>query len=227
MNNTNKFAIIVAGGSGTRMNTDVPKQFLLLHNKPIIVHSIEKFLLSDAAIKIIIVLPQSQLERWNTLKTAYPFLQSIKIAIGGKTRFESVKNGLDEINENGIVAIHDAVRPLITKCKIIELYSSAEQNGNAIPALPCVDTIRFEKEKGKYELMNRNKMWLMQTPQCFMIKQIKDAYLKAEHIEYTDDAAVIEAADYSINLVQGDKNNLKITVPEDLKLAEFLMGNFN
>ncbi|MFM2048976.1 MAG: hypothetical protein RI955_1524 [Bacteroidota bacterium] len=227
MSNTNKFAIIVAGGSGTRMNTDVPKQFLLLHNKPIIVHSIEKFLLADAEIKIIVVLPKYQLERWNNLQTDYPFLKQIKTTIGGSSRFESVKNGLNKIDGGGLVAIHDAVRPLITKNKISELYLNAEQNGNAIPALPCVDTIRFEKENGNYELMNRNKMWLMQTPQCFIIEQIKDAYLKAQHIDYTDDAAVVEAANYKINLVMGDKNNFKITVPEDLKLAEFLMSNFN
>lgn len=221
MKENNKYAVIVAGGSGSRMKSEIPKQFLELNGKPIIIHTIEKFLQSNC--KVIIVLPKNQLDVWNDIKNKYSFLDDLIITEGGNTRFESVKNGLDKITEDGIVAIHDAVRPMISVEKINELFEFTIKNGNASAALPCVDTIRFEKENHQFEMIDRNKVWLMQTPQCFKINKLKEAYKNAEHINYTDDVAVFEASGNKIYLIEGEKSNIKITIPEDLKLAEFYL----
>jgi 2-C-methyl-D-erythritol 4-phosphate cytidylyltransferase len=211
----------VAGGTGQRMKSDIPKQFLLLNNKPIIIHTIEKFIHANCT--IVVVLPIHQMDRWNDLKAEYPILNSVKIAEGGNTRFESVKNGLNTIDDDGIVAIHDAVRPLISIKKIDELIDFAAKNSNAIAAISCIDTIRFELENKSYTIIDREKTWMMQTPQCFNINDLKASYLKAKHSNYTDDAAVYEDAGNKINLVEGEKLNIKITVAEDLKLAEFIL----
>jgi 2-C-methyl-D-erythritol 4-phosphate cytidylyltransferase len=221
MKENNKYAVIVAGGSGSRMKSDIPKQFLELNGKPIIIHTIEKFL--KVSCKIIVVLPANQFDKWDELKSKYLFLNDLIIAEGGSTRFESVKNGLDKITEDGTVAIHDAVRPMISVNKINEIFDFATQHGNASAALPCVDTIRFEKENHQFEIIDRNKVWLMQTPQCFKINKLKEAYKNAEHINYTDDVAVFEASGNKIYLIEGEKSNIKITIPEDLKLAEFYL----
>jgi 2-C-methyl-D-erythritol 4-phosphate cytidylyltransferase len=219
----NKYAVIVAGGSGTRMKTDIPKQFLLIKNKPIIIHTIEKFMDANKDIKLIIVLPKAQYELWEVLKIDYPFIANLITVNGGNTRSESVINGLNAISENGVVAIHDAVRPNVSATKINELLHHASLNGNAIPAIPCIDTVRMKQENGNYKVLDRDKIWLMQTPQCFIINDIKKAYLNTATTTLTDDAAAIELMGLKLNMVDGEKNNIKITTPEDLKWMEFII----
>jgi 2-C-methyl-D-erythritol 4-phosphate cytidylyltransferase len=221
MQSINKYAIIVAGGSGSRMKTEIPKQFLELLGKPIIVHTIEKFLQANCS--VIVVLPIQEFKRWDEIKLRFPLLNNVIITSGGSTRFESVKNGLNQINKEGIVLIHDAVRPMISINKINELIDFTIKNGNVSAAMPCVDTIRFEKENKSFEIIDRNKIWMMQTPQCFKTNDLKDAYQKAKHTNYTDDAAVYEDAGYKLNLLEGEKTNIKITVIDDLKLAEYYL----
>jgi 2-C-methyl-D-erythritol 4-phosphate cytidylyltransferase len=218
-----KYSIIVAGGNGSRMQSNIPKQFLLLNGLPIIMYSIQAFYKADAATEIILVLPQNELERWNTIAAEFKPKANIEIVIGGNTRFESVKNGLSKINTDGLIAVHDAVRPLISAEKINQLFIEAEQNGNAIPVLACVDTVRLETTNADYELLDRNKLWLMQTPQCFIASVLLNAYKNATTTDFTDDAAVAQANGGKLKFVMGDKNNFKITVPEDLKLAEFIL----
>jgi 2-C-methyl-D-erythritol 4-phosphate cytidylyltransferase len=167
------------------------------------------------------------MNRWNLIAADYKIPSNINIVLGGKTRFESVQNGLSQINTNGLVAVHDAVRPLINAEKINQLFIEAENKSNAIPALPCIDTVRMETAIGDYELLDRSKLWMMQTPQCFTTSVLISAYKNATTNEYTDDAAVVQANGTKLNLVLGDKNNFKITVPEDLKLAEFILKQAN
>jgi 2-C-methyl-D-erythritol 4-phosphate cytidylyltransferase len=218
-----KYAIIVAGGSGSRMQSIIPKQFLLLNGLPIIIHSIRAFIKADTNIQLILVIPELEMNRWNLIADGFKVPTNITVVLGGKTRFESVQNGLSQITTSGLVAVHDAVRPLINAEKINQLFIEAEKKSNAIPALPCIDTVRMETTIGDYELLDRSKLWMMQTPQCFTTSVLINAYKNAATNEYTDDAAVAQASGTKLNLVLGDKNNFKITVPEDLKLAEFIL----
>ena len=218
----NQFAIIVAGGNGSRMGTEIPKQFLLLNDKPILVHAIEKFLKTNNEMEIVVVLPESAMQQWFQIVSNFSFLQKIKTAIGGKTRFDSVKNGLALLSENGIVAVHDAARPLVSTKLIQQCYADAMQNGSAIAAIACVDTVRQKTENG-FEILDRNKLWMMQTPQCFDLQKLKIAYQNATTNNFTDDAEVFAASGFPIHLAEGEKNNFKITLPEDLIFAEWLI----
>jgi 2-C-methyl-D-erythritol 4-phosphate cytidylyltransferase len=217
-----QFAIIVAGGSGSRMGSEIPKQFLLLDGKPIIVHTIEKFLVANSAIEIVVILPESAIQQWFQIVDAFSFLQKIKTATGGATRFDSVKNGLALLPNDGIVAVHDAVRPLVSVSLIQKCFIDANEFGSSISAIACVDTVR-QKNDRNYEILDRNKLWLMQTPQCFDLKKLKTAYHQAANNLFTDDAEVFAAAGFSLHLTTGEKNNIKITVPDDLQFAEWLM----
>ena len=216
----NKTVIIVAGGNGSRMGSELPKQFLLLKGKPLLVHTIEKFHQAFSDLKIIVVLPQNQMEYWEKLKSQYTVPQH-QICTGGSSRFQSVRNGMQQINEECIVGTHDAVRPLISSANIQKIFNEAEEKGNAIPYLPCKDSIR-KIENGKSFSVPREHYVLIQTPQCFKWSLIKDGYLLEEHKSFTDDASVFEFLGGNIHLVEGDAFNIKITYPEDLKYAESL-----
>ena len=211
-----KWAIIVAGGKGLRMGSDIPKQFLKIAGKPIIALTIEKFLQMDQHIQVIVVTPQDHRELWDQIQSAHFPHESIVRVNGGKTRFESVRNGLDTIHEEGIVAIHDAVRPYVTAEIIMNCYDSAEKQGSGVAAVPLKDSIR-EIAHHKNVSRSRADFRLVQTPQTFRLSEIKDAFAQAPHTDFTDDASVYEAAGYDVKLIEGSYENSKITTPGDLR----------
>lgn len=216
-----KNVIIVAGGSGSRMNSDIPKQFILINNLPILMHTIQKFYQFDKLMKIVLVLPENQFEYWYKLVNIYYFKIQVEIAKGGKTRFDSVKNGLAFVKD-GIVGIHDAVRPLVNINTISKVYKMAEEMGNAVPVIPVNDSVRVLSEFGNMHF-DRNNMKIVQTPQCFDVDLLKKAYLQDYNNQFTDDASVVENLGIKINLTEGNLENIKITTPFDLKLAKALI----
>jgi 2-C-methyl-D-erythritol 4-phosphate cytidylyltransferase len=217
-----KYAIIVAGGAGTRMGTDIPKQFLEIKGKPVLMHSMNRFFVFDENIKLIIVLPEHQIEYWNKLCVAHDYKVPHQIVIGGSERFYSVKNGLVLVPENALVAIHDAVRPLVSTNTIKTAFEAAAEKGSGIPAIALNDSIRqFEGENNF--AVNRNNFKIIQTPQCFLSASILEAFKQEYKAEFTDDATVLESNGTMIYLTQGNVENIKITTPRDLVLAEALI----
>ncbi|WP_219226284.1 2-C-methyl-D-erythritol 4-phosphate cytidylyltransferase [Pedobacter antarcticus] len=216
-------AIIVAGGKGSRMNHAVPKQFLELQGKPVLMHTLEAF--ANCALKpeIILVLNIHQHEFWEELCRKYEFTIAHQLVKGGAERFDSVKNGLKKIKGDGVVAIHDAVRPLVSPELIENAFRAAELEGNAITALQAVDSVRIQIEGQHATPLNRNEIFLVQTPQAFQLKQLKKAYLQPYRIDFTDDASVVEKAGYPIHLLPGERTNIKITYTEDLQLADWFL----
>ena len=213
-----KTALIVAGGNGSRMESDLPKQFILLAGKPILMHTIEAFNNCNVS-NIIVVLPLNQIDFWKELCTEFSFNLAHEIIAGGASRFESVQNGLVRCNEEDLVAIHDGVRPFITAEIINNSFDTAAQKGNAVAAVRLKDSIRKVDLLGNKNV-NRDAYFLIQTPQTFKCNIIKDAYQAQDHINFTDDASVLEANGHAINLIPGDYKNIKITTPEDLLVAE-------
>lgn len=220
----NKYVIIVAGGSGKRMGSDKPKQFVEINKKPILMHTIEAFYSFDRQINIIVVLPFPQIDFWKGLIKEHKFKVPHKIIQGGEERFYSVKNGLDLIKEEGIIAVHDGVRPLVSKQTIKNCYDIAIEKGNAIPAIDINDSVRKIGSQGN-EIMNRNNLKLIQTPQIFKSESIKKAYLQDYQEIFTDDASVVENNGEKINLVDGNIENIKITMPIDLVIAEAIFNS--
>lgn len=220
MNLNHLYTIIVAGGSGTRMNTNVAKQYLELNGLPIIMHTIRAFYTYDNTMKIIVVLPEGDFLYWKSLCKQHAFNIPVTLAKGGATRFESVSNGLYQIKEEtGVVAVHDGVRPLVTQRLIQEAFTTAQARGNAVAAITLKDSVRTVNEAGN-QAVDRNKFRLIQTPQTFTVAMIKQAYGAAKSGHFTDDASVVEANGFAIQLVEGDQTNIKITTPEDLYIAE-------
>jgi 2-C-methyl-D-erythritol 4-phosphate cytidylyltransferase len=216
-----KSVIIVAGGIGTRMNSDIPKQFLEISGKPIVMHTIEKFYSFDRSITIILVLPEQHILLWHKLVEKHNFNIPLQLANGGETRFDSVKNGL-KIIKNGIVAIHDAVRPFVSLETIKRAYETAISKGNAIPTIGINDSLRILDNYGNKPL-NRNLIRIIQTPQCFEVTLIKKAYDQTFDSSFTDDASVLEKIGEEINLIEGNQENIKITHPTDLMIANTLL----
>jgi 2-C-methyl-D-erythritol 4-phosphate cytidylyltransferase len=219
-----KYVIIVGGGSGTRMNTPVPKQFMLLDSKPVLMHSIEKFAEADPEIQIIVVLRKDQFEFWHQLCEEYSFHIPHVLAEGGDTRFESVKNGLSKIQEANIVGVHDAARPLVNSKIIQTAFKAAEMYGNAVPATPVQDSIR-QIDSGLSIAVDRTKYCAIQTPQCFQFDILQKAYEQEYRFTFTDDASVVEASGQKIHLIDGNSDNIKITTPKDLIIADALVKN--
>lgn len=217
-----RYSIIVAGGSGTRMNASVPKQFLLLKERPILMHTLEKFHHSAPESKLILVLPSDQFDAWKNYCKQYQFTIPHTLISGGSTRFHSVKNALETITDTGIVAIHDGVRPLINKSVIRESFKVAENKGNAITVIPSHDSIRLVTSS-ENKAVDRNNYVLVQTPQVFDIDLIKKAYQQPYDPLFTDDASVVEKLGMEIFYVEGHRENLKITTPFDLKLAHCIL----
>jgi len=217
----NLFALIVAGGAGTRMGTDVPKQFLELAGKPVLMHTIERFRAFDKSIRIITVLPENQFGSWEELKKKYSFSVPHTLVAGGSSRFFSVKNGLQEVEENSLVAIHDGVRPLVSIDTIKRCFSDAEKFGNAVPVISPSDSLRMITEQGNMPV-NRHYLRVIQTPQVFDSRLIMKAYLQDFSPDFTDDATLLEKTGERIHLVEGNRENIKITNPEDLIIAEAL-----
>jgi 2-C-methyl-D-erythritol 4-phosphate cytidylyltransferase len=222
----NKYVIIVAGGSGLRFGAQLPKQFLLLKGKPILMQTIQAFYNYDTSIQIIITLPPHYREYWNQLCEQYNFTINHKVTNGGQTRFHSVKNGLDIITEVGIVAIHDAVRPLVSAETLERCYNTAFQTGNAIPVVKPVDSIREIASDCSFQV-DRERYRLVQTPQVFNVDLIKKAFTQEYMPEFTDDASVLEKTGIKINLVDGNYENIKITTQSDLIVASSLFQETN
>jgi len=219
-----KYIIIVAGGQGSRFKSEIPKQFVNLNGLPVLMHTISAFFAYQNSIEIIVVLPEEQIEYWKSLCTDYQFNIKHKIVTGGSTRFYSVKNGLSQIKNDGIVGIHDGVRPLIDVETISRCYQIAEKEGNAIPMVAPVDSMRKISDNGTNSYVDRQKYCLIQTPQVFKTELILKAFKQEYNVSFTDDASVLEALiPGSIKLVEGNRQNLKITTPEDLLYAESIL----
>lgn len=219
-------AIIVAGGSGKRMQSEVPKQFIELNGLPILMRTINVFYRFDKKIDIIVVLPKSLVEYWKQLCDEHHFNVLHRIAIGGEKRFHSVKKGLELVKNEGLVAIHDGVRPLVSHDTLVRCIGTAGEKGNAIPVIPIVESVRIIQQD-KNRPFNRNLLSLVQTPQVFKTELIKKAYEQPYMLEFTDDAGVLEKLGYEINLVEGNKENIKITTRSDLFAAEGLADKFD
>lgn len=217
----NEYVIITAGGTGSRMGGEIPKQFLELKSVPVIMHSIKAFYEYSSDIKIIVVLPESQVEAWESLCRKHQFNIIHDVCTGGKTRFESVKNGMAYVDK-GWVAVHDAVRPLVSRELIARCFDNARQKGNAVPAIPLTDSVREVSNDDNRQVF-RERFRLVQTPQVFDSSMLQKAYGQAFRNSFTDDASVVEAFGTTIYLVDGEKRNIKITNPEDLLLAEALL----
>ena len=219
----NENVIVVAGGKGLRMGSDIPKQFLLLDGKPVLMHTLEVFHHTNAALNIILVLPSEQQAYWQRLREQYAFNVPHKIASGGETRFHSVKNGLEIIPGNeGFVAVHDGVRPFVSKEVIEESFEKAKHYNAIIPVVDVVETIR-EIQENESQTVNREKYKLVQTPQVFELKLLREAYSQPYSDSFTDDASVVEAFGKKIHLIRGNRENIKITTPFDLLIGEAIM----
>lgn len=217
-----KYALIVAGGKGKRMGDSIPKQFMLLNNLPVLMHTLKKFNDADENFNLVLILPKNKkiLSNWCQLCKKYDFTLPHRIAYGGRTRFHSVKNGLELIEDNSLVAIHDGVRPLVSTKLINQAINLIDKNG-VIPTIKITDSIRRTTRKSSFSI-TRDSLLAIQTPQCFNSKEIKKAYKQKYDILFSDDAAVFEKYGGKIKLITGEKQNIKITTYFDLKLAEFL-----
>lgn len=217
-----KFAIIVAGGSGSRMQSAVPKQFLLLSGKPVLYYTIKAFLEAYDDINIILVLPEDHVAAGQEIIDAFFDYNRIQIAIGGRTRFHSVQNGLRLVNEDSVVFVHDAVRCMLSKDLVTRCYEAVLEHGSAVPVIASKDSVRMITEDGN-EALQRDMIRLVQTPQTFYSKILLPAFNIDYKDKFTDEASVVESFGLKVHLVEGEEDNFKITVPLDLELAEKLM----
>jgi 2-C-methyl-D-erythritol 4-phosphate cytidylyltransferase len=213
-----KYAIIVAGGYGSRMKSGIPKQFMEVGGLPILMHSLKRFKEADSEIELILVLPEFQFEYWNELCNKYPTVPH-QLVKGGKTRFQSGLNGLQVIENEGLVAIHDGVRPFVSVDIINESFRIASEKGTAVVSVPSKDSVRINGKS-----IDRSTVRIIQTPQTFQIPLIKKAFETEELSTFTDDASVAEHAGFEINLIEGNYENIKITTPEDLLWAEIILN---
>ena len=218
-----KIAVIVAGGTGIRMNNTVPKQFLLLKGKPVLYYTIDTFLKSYEDMQIILALPEEHVAAGQEIIDAFFDYSRITITIGGRTRFHSVQNGLSLVEEESIVFVHDAVRCLLSVDLIKRCYKAAIENGTAIPVIDCKDSVRLIVDDHSTAL-ERTKVKLVQTPQTFHSKILLPAFNIDYKEKFTDEATVAEAFGLKVNLVEGEENNIKITRPIDLIVAESILA---
>ena len=223
MSERKKYAVIVAGGSGTRMKSKMPKQFLEIGGKPILRHTIERFQALPFKVELIIVVASDMKEYWKSYCESSDFLSRYYLPSGGMTRFHSVLNALQYVEDNSVVAIHDGVRPFVTPEFLERMYMEGERTGAAVPAVSPADSVREVCDTDSYPLVREN-VRLIQTPQVFRSEILKAAYRLPYDEKFTDDASVVEAAGFNVSLVDGLKYNIKITSPEDFSLAEGLLG---
>ena len=219
------YIIIVAGGKGLRMGSDIPKQFLPIGGKPVLMRTLERFRQYSPTLQIILVLPKAQQDYWQKLCKEYAFDIDYQLADGGETRFHSVQNGLAKIPDNaqGVVGVHDGVRPFPSIDVIRNCYETAREKKAVIPVIPVVETVRHLKGDTSVTV-SRNDYRLVQTPQTFDIQLLKAANRQPYNDGFTDDASVVETFGFDITLVEGNRENIKITTPYDLKIAEVLIG---
>jgi len=214
-----KYAVIVAGGSGLRMNSLIPKQFLLIKNKPLLYYTLDVFLKAYDDLEIILVLPEEHISKGQEIIDTYFDNSRITICEGGRTRFHSVQNGLSLINEESIIFVHDGVRCLVTKDLIERCYAEATNSGSAIPVVTSKDSIRLITPEG-HEALDRNNVKLVQTPQTFLSKILLNSFKIDYKDKFTDEATVVEAFGIKVTLIEGEENNIKITTPGDMFIAE-------
>ena len=219
----NKYAVIVAGGNGSRMNSTVPKQFLLLNNKPVLYYTLDTFLKAYHDLKVILVLPEEYVATGQEIIDAWFDYKRIRITVGGRTRFHSVQNGLQLIEEESIVFVHDAVRCLLTTALIHRSYEAALEFGATVPVIDCKDSVRMISSAGNESLERRN-IKLVQTPQAFLSTILLPAFNIDYKDKFTDEASVVETFGMKVQLVEGEENNIKITTPIDMLLAEYLLS---
>jgi 2-C-methyl-D-erythritol 4-phosphate cytidylyltransferase len=220
----NNYAVIVAGGVGKRMGEDVPKQFLFIGGRPILMHTMDAFIRYDKEIQIILVLPEEQVRYWQELCKECDFRINHIVRYGGETRFHSVKNGLKGIKpeEDSLIAVHDGVRPFVSKETLDRCFKTAREKGNAIPVVDINESVRMIEEIGNKSI-NREQLKTIQTPQVFQAKRLLDAYNIIYDESFTDSASVLERTGERIHMVKGDIENIKITTPFDLKVAEAIL----
>ncbi len=218
-----KFVLIVAGGSGTRMKNKIPKQFIELNGMPLLMHTLKAFNGLNPPVDFILVLPVNEHKKWENLCAKHNFWVNHKVVKGGRTRFNSVKNGLAEIKEEGIVFIHDGVRPLVSVQTLRNCYNTALEKGNALPVIPPSESVRELTHAGS-RAVDRNRFYLVQTPQTFKVSAIQKAYRQSFSESFTDDATVLESTGEKIHLVEGNRENIKITWPGDLKVASAFLS---
>lgn len=217
-----KYVLIVAGGKGLRMGGEQPKQFLPLKGRPVLMHTLEQFYRSDVAMEIILVLPHEQQNYWKQLCEEHHFTIKHRVADGGESRFHSVKNGLSLIETPSIVGVHDGVRPFVSVDVIDRCYELALTKEAVVPVVDVVDTVRHITKNGS-ETVDRSAYKLVQTPQVFNADLLLKGYEQAYSSAFTDDASVVEAMGVKVALTPGNRENIKLTTPFDLKVAEALL----
>lgn len=220
-----KYVIIVAGGSGKRMGGEMPKQFLLVAGKPILMHTVEAFARADEGFKFILVLPEAHFSTWHSLVNEYNFTIPVTLVAGGAERFFSVKNALVHVPNGALVAVHDGVRPFASKETILEAFAVAAEKGAAVPVIDEVDSLR-RVQKGESQAVNRSEYKRVQTPQVFQSTILQKAYNQEFSAFFTDDASVVESIGETITLTTGNVENIKITTPHELLLAEALINGY-
>jgi 2-C-methyl-D-erythritol 4-phosphate cytidylyltransferase len=221
-----KFAVIVAAGSGLRMGGTTPKQFLLINKKPVLYYTLQTFLNAFADIQIVLVLPVDYTDMGQEIIDAYFDSEKIKVTAGGDTRFQSVKKGLELVEDDSIIFVHDGVRCLLTEDLIHRCYASAVQSGTAVPVVVSSDSVRIAHDEGN-DAIDRNKVMLVQTPQTFHSKILLPAFQIDYKEKFTDEATVVEAYGMKVTLVKGEENNIKITRPIDILIAEKIVNERN
>ncbi|WP_111671352.1 2-C-methyl-D-erythritol 4-phosphate cytidylyltransferase [Algoriphagus litoralis] len=220
-----KAAVLVAGGKGSRMGGPVSKQYLPIGGKPVLMHTLQRFHDTDPAIFLILVLPEPDFLIWEKLCSQHQFSIPHQVIGGGSSRFQSVRNGLDALPfEKGLVAIHDGVRPFVSSEVILASFAEAANSGSAIAVVPLKDSIRKVDTGGLSTFQERQYFRLVQTPQTFQIRKIKKAFQVEELSEFTDDATVYEYQGWQVSLIPGNPENIKITTPEDLDYADYLLS---
>lgn len=220
-----KYVIVTAGGSGTRMHSDVPKQFLEIGGKPILRRTIERFLEYDPQIRVIVTLPSASKEMWKDYCASTGFIERYTIATGGITRFHSVRNALGYVPDGALVAVHDGVRPFVTKEFLSGIFEAASRCEGVIPVIPAVDSMRETGRDGLSLSVDRSRFVMVQTPQIFRSEMLRKAYSQAYSTSFTDDASVFEAAGFKVSVYDGLRMNIKITTPDDLLIAEAMLGS--
>ncbi|KPQ17303.1 MAG: 2-C-methyl-D-erythritol 4-phosphate cytidylyltransferase IspD [Algoriphagus marincola HL-49] len=218
-----KAAVLVAGGRGTRMGAPISKQYLPIAGLPILMHTLSVFHQVDSAIELILVIPKDDFAYWNELCEKFQFQIPHQLVAGGNSRFQSVKNGISAISfEEGLVAIHDGVRPFVNVSVIQESFEKAAEKGSAVAVIALKDSIRKLSDDGKNFYQERQYFRLVQTPQTFDLKRIRKAFQVTELPQFTDDATVYEHQGWEVTLISGNPENIKITTPEDMDYAEYL-----
>lgn len=215
--------IIVAGGSGKRMGAAVPKQFLLLKGEPLLFHTLRAFHRFDPAMQLVLVLPQDHHETWDHLCSEFEFEVPHALVSGGAERFHSTQAGLAAVTHDGLVAVHDGVRPLLSPALIARCFNAAEEQGAAIPVVPISSSVRELTDEGSQPL-DRSRLRAVQTPQCFRVPLLRRAFELPYDPAFTDEATLVERLGVDVHLVEGEDQNIKVTTPFDLQVAELVLG---